>query len=571
MTLYKVLISIIFTTIITSCQDEFLQKPIGSDLNVDSVFTKKDKAISAIAQAYTYCLATGIPVSDWSGGNNGTNHGTMDDLCGDMLNMFNWEDAYYIIRQGMSANYGNEDNYNFHWKAIRQANLVIENIDNVTDYETLEKSQIKLEMKVLIAFQYLEMFKRYGGVPIITRSLKTTDNSIIPRASLQETLNYIVQLCDEAKDLPNTYPDNMKGRLTAGIALAIKAEAYIFAARPLFNSSTPYLSLGSNNNLICFGNADPTRWQVAADANKALVDWSLTYGYSIINTGNPLDDYGAATSTPNNAEVLLAFNNQFSGGAGFYTHYNLHYWDVNGNFLSKEMLAKYYKSDGTEQTWPDATARPFSEYVSKMQAMEPRLKASIYAYTIDTWNNPSDTYWTASAINSTITISSACGLSTKFYYKAGTRKWFNFPIYRLAEFYLNMSEAYNEVGKSDSALLNLNVIRNRAGLPEITETNKDALRTIIQREWAIEFFREGHRFHDVKHWRLPNIGTEIIGGDHRYFNFTFSNTNSHIVAADFKDYKTTVAFTGFWSANQFLNPFPLAEVNKKYLVQNPGY
>lgn len=576
-TLCKILISIIFILSITSCQDEFLQKPLGSDLNVDSVFNKKDKAISAISQAYSYCLATGIPVCGWVGQNSGQNHGTLDDLCGDMLNMSNWENAYWIIRQGMAASWGNEDNYDFHWIAIRQAYLVIENIDKVEDYSETEKSQIKLEMKALIAFQYLEMFKRYGGVPIVKGTLKPSDNVRIPRANLQETLDYILQLCEEAKDLPNSYPENMKGRITSGVVLAIKARALIFAARPLFNSDTPYLNLGSDNNLISFGANDPTRWQAAADANKAVVDWALANGYSIINTGSPLDDYGNATSTPNNSEVLLAYNFQISASDpnnkyGFWTHYNLHYWDVNTNFVSYEMLTKYYKADGTNQTWPDATAQPFSEYVSKMQAMEPRLKASIYAFTIDAWNNPNDPFWSAATIYTTNTkISSACALPTKFWYKAGTRSWMNYPLFRLAEFYLNMAEAYNEVGNSDLALQNLSVIRNRAGLPNISETNKDALRIIIQREWAIEFFREGHRFFDVKHWKLKDLDNGVIGGSHKYFTFTFSNLNSHVVASDFKDYRTVVAFTGYWNANQYLNPFPLTEVNKDYLVQNPGY
>jgi len=38
--------------------------------------------------------------------------------------------------------------------------------------------------------------------------------------------------------------------------MCIKAEALMYAARPLFNSNTPYMSLGGNNNLICFGTHD---------------------------------------------------------------------------------------------------------------------------------------------------------------------------------------------------------------------------------------------------------------------------------------------------------------------------
>ncbi|MDD4970499.1 MAG: RagB/SusD family nutrient uptake outer membrane protein [Paludibacter sp.] len=559
----------------TSCQDEFLLKPVGSDTNVDSVFSKKDKAISAISQSYALCLATGIPVSDWVGANNGMNHGTLDDLCGDMLNMFNWEDGYWLIRSGMSAAGRNEDNYDFHWKAVRQAYLVFENIDKVSDYSDIEKNQIKSEMKALVAYQYLEMFKRYGGVPIVKSTLKPTDNVRIPRASIQETLDFIVELCNSANNLPDVYSDEMKGRLTAGIPLAIKAEAYIYAARPLFNSSTPYLDMGENNKLICFGNYDSQRWQAAADASKAVVEWSLKNNYMIINTGSPLDDYGNATSTPNNAEVLLAYNfqkdfSEANNKTGFYSHYNIHYWDAQQNFVSFSMLSKYYKADGTDQTWAGSDPKPFSEYVSKMQEMEPRLKASVYAFTIQPWNNPGDQTWAVSNFIGDNKLP-GCALSTKFWYKAGNRLWMNYPIYRLAEFYLNMAEAYNEVGNNQEALTNLNVIRKRAGLPDVTETDKGKLREIIQREWAVEFFRENHRFHDVKHWKLTDLNNGVIGGDLKYFTYTFATAGNHINASDYNDYKTVNAIKGFWNPNQYLNPFPQAEINKKYLIQNPGY
>lgn len=83
---------------------------------------------------------------------------------------------------------------------------------------------------------------------------------------------------------------------------------------------------------------------------------------------------------------------------------------------------------------------------------------------------------------------------------ADTRDWFEFPLYRLAEFYLNLAEAYNEAGNPAQALQNLNVIRSRAGLPNVTETGQEALRKIVQREWAVEFYEENHRYFDVKHW-----------------------------------------------------------------------
>jgi hypothetical protein len=141
----------------------------------------------------------------------------------------------------------------------------------------------------------------------------------------------------------------------------------------------------------------------------------------------------------------------------------------------------------------------------------------------------------------------------------------------LAEFYLNLAEAYNELNDPQNALLNLNVIRKRAGLPDITETNQIQLRTIIQREWAIEFYEECHRFYDVKHWKLPDLGNGIIGGSKKSFIFTYVNGDFGYVSADYVSYSVQEVYTGFWAQNQYLSPFPIKEVNIGYLIQNPGY
>jgi hypothetical protein len=164
-----------------------------------------------------------------------------------------------------------------------------------------------------------------------------------------------------------------------------------------------------------------------------------------------------------------------------------------------------------------------------------------------------------------------CGRRVKFWYHAGTRNWFEFPIYRLAEFYLDAAEAYNELGNASKALQYLNVIRDRAGLPSIEETNQVKLRQLIQREWAVEFYEENHRLFDVKHWKLSDIDKGIIGGEKKGFVFTYVNGQYGLVASDYLTYSTQVMYTGFWNPNQYLEPFPIAEVNKGYLIQNPGY
>ena len=351
----------------------------------------------------------------------------------------------------------------------------------------------------------------------------------------------------------------------------------MYAARPLFNSATPYMDMGDNNKLICFGAYNSNLWQKAADAAKAVLDWASQHNCSLINTGSPLDDYGTAVATPSNKEVLLAYKCQATdGGVGYY--YPLAQ-SGGANSMSYDMLKQYYKADGTDQTWPSisAGAVTFSDFTTRINQMEPRYKASAMAAGIDAWNNPNDNTWTCNNVvyNGTNwdgrSNAESCGRRVKFWYHAGTRAWFEFPIYRLAEFYLDLAEAYNELGNSNNSLQYLNPIRNRAGLPNITETNQTNLRKLIQREWAIEFYEEGHRLYDVKHWKLDDVGNGIIGGPRTGFFYTYKSGTWGAYATDYLTYSLEVRYTGFWSNSQYLSPFPVSEINKGYLIQNPGY
>lgn len=570
---------------IVSCEDQYLEKPIGDDLVVDSIFASKQRAMSAIAQVYQGSLASGLPVLNWDNNRRyGMTSGTISHLSGEVNALkFNWEDAWRIQRSGMTADDGSgrprsDDGFNFNYIAIRRCFLVIDNIHKVPDMSDKEKDEVRAEMKTLIAYRYQEMFKRYGGVPIVKGTLTVEDEILIPRASLEDLLKHIITLCDEAiAVLPDSYADRDKGRVTKGVAMAIKAEVLMYAARPLFNSPTPYLNLDGHNNLISFGRTDRTLWERAVQASLDVLDWAENNNHYIINTGSPFDDYGTAVATPGNVEVLLAYKNQRSGGN---TQGTSQWFDPReeaggANAMSFNMLTQYYKADGTDQVWPTSST-PYIDYQSRIEEMEPRYKVSAMGAGIDAWNNPGSTYWTSRVITDGSTNegragTEACGRRVKFWYMAGNRKWFEYPIYRLAEFYLNLAEAYNELDNPQKSLEYLNEIRDRAGLNDITETNKDNLRRIIQREWAVEFYEEGHRFFAVKHWKHPDLGNGIIGGSKKSLVYTYQNANFGYVAADYVSYSVETVYEGFWNVSQYLTPFPIAEVNKGYLIQNPGY
>lgn len=574
---YNIFVALAFAFILGSCQKTFLQMPITNTTTADTVFANSTNAFMAVSQAYRDCLKQGIVYQDYG---SYWNASTQANMSGEFTYGFSYSVANSMVMSGYTSSGAIEDmdGYNYNFTALREAYLVRDNIDKVSNMSASDKEIIKAEMQALAAYRYGQMMIIFGGVPIVTRAFEPNDELAIPRSPLKEVLDSVVSWCDQAAAvLPSSWPGTYMGRMTKGAVLAIKAKALMYAARPLFNTGTPYLNFGSDNDLLCLGNADPNRWKDALDASEAVIaEAEKNGGVHIINTGNPFDDYGTATSTPGNPEIILAFKfnygstGQSGEGQGMSNTYNLHSWPGFGdNMLTYNFLANYYKADGTEQTWPDLTTNtPFSDYLARMKQMEPRFLADYVPWQSDAANNPGDSYWANTQIFQWGTNAPAIG--TKFFYKAGTRGWFEFPIFRLAAYYLSSAEAYNELGQTQQALARLNVVHTRAGLPDVTETNQARLRTIIQREWAIEFHAENYRLHDVKHWKLANIGDGIIGGPIYGFAYNVNNGNISLQYNN-TDYQLMVQYNAFWAPKQFLSPFPQTEVNKGVIIQNPGY
>ncbi len=77
----------------------------------------------------------------------------------------------------------------------------------------------------------------------------------------------------------------------------------------------------------------------------------------------------------------------------------------------------------------------------------------------------------------------------------------NMSLIRLAEMYLTRSECRFRIGDIEGATSDLNIIRVRAGLPILLETEINL--SIILKERFLELVFEGHQFRDVKRTQQP--------------------------------------------------------------------
>jgi hypothetical protein len=606
----KKIFILLFAIGLFSCEDTFLEIPDTSGtVDLDEIYSTAKNAEAALAKCYRDILKHGWPTG-W-----GVGHGTLGSISGERARGYNWHGTFHICESGLNVN-GTDgsdagaDHFAQNWMYIRECYLVKENIDKVPDMTDELKNIIKAEATALIAYRYMGMFYRYGGIPLVDKAYNSDDDLFIGRSSLVDTYDFVLSLIEEAYNgLPEKWETKYTGRISKGAVLAMKARLQMFAARPLFNSATPYISNSGTDQLVSFGNYDSNRWSQAITVNEAVLTWARTNGYEIRNTGgagagqpnpNAIDDYGIAVSLPGNNEVILSYKynetNMWGDGNGLPYYYNMSQYWQNNRFdtdvvgLLANFLENYYLFDGTTPEWPvvdESSPRPASHWLNNMEKIEPRFKVDYIAPGAPSASNPGDNNWSLSGWGRRIANAETndrfpgivgtdrgSGASTKFYYKAGGRTWFEPPLFRMAEIHLNLAEAYNESGNSAKALEHLNIVHNRAGLPAITETNQASLRRIIWREKAIEFMGENHRYYDVKHWKHPEIDNGIIGGQMRELQFYFTNAfgdNYGNRAESLIHYWNANTYTCYWHPKMYLEPIPQSEINKGIIVQNPGY
>ena len=134
---------------------------------------------------------------------------------------------------------------------------------------------------MIIACQYHELLRHFGGVPLIKASVSTENDGGIDysRKTYEETARYIIELCDQAAgELPWTVSAAEDGRFTAASALALKTRVLLYLASPLVNSDSPYMApqaptavnqpkmTSDPQHMTWLGSYKAERWQEVVDA-----------------------------------------------------------------------------------------------------------------------------------------------------------------------------------------------------------------------------------------------------------------------------------------------------------------
>jgi len=545
----KIICSIIMILSLVSCGD-FLDYNEYDFLEKEDIFTTFDRTKSSLTSLYGV-----IPSGIYDIGGSMRASATDDALEADrsrsihIMNDGRWS-ALRTVDAKWSEMYG----------GIRSANLFLENLDESIleeyhyndDYQNLvlEYGLFEVQARFLRAYYYFELIRRYGQVPLLGDRILTLEdvNSVEP-SSFEEVVGYIVSECDAILGgLPENYnhlSGDQTGRVTKGVAMALKARVLLYAASPLHNP----------------GN-DSEKWVAAAKASWEII---RSGGYSLES------DYSNVVNNSQSKELI------FGRRRGADNSFEIRNFPVGyvgalpGNCPTQNLVDCYRMTNGNEIT-EDPEYDPLNPYENR----DPRLQKTIIVNN-SAWKGRNVEIWNGGLDG----IPKEYATETGYYLKKYVVETVNLDpsytttakhlvvLFRYGEVLLNYAEAMNEAfgpasGSGEltmTAYEAVELIRKRANMPGFKEgMGKDEFRQELRDERRVELVFENHRFWDIRRWKIGNETTDIKG-------MSISRNSDGTFNYNIKTVETRI-----WHDKMNLYPIPQNEIyNNSNLVQNTGW
>lgn len=437
---------------------------------------------------------------------------------------------------------------------IRDINLALEGIEKYgKSLSETQKAQFSAELRFLRAYQYFELVKRMGGVPLVTKQLIydfSGDPTPLqqPRNKEEEVYDFIAAELDAVKDkLGNAGSNTRANRFTA---LALKSRAMLYAGSiAKYNNlmGAPIATAGGEVGIPAGRAKD--YYTKAFEAAKEVIQ---TGGYSLYQTNpNPGENFfEAVTRKMNNKEVILAMDfltakdkrHGFTydniarnvrednlGSSAITPNLNLvedyEYLDGTSGELRNRTAdgSDYIYYDNLNGIFANKDARLYGTIIypgTTFRGLEVQIQAGVKVWNGTAYQTvESNTLGSQHTDGKLLTGSSGPQRSqtevsnTGFYLRKyidpapmastrGIRSDMWWVRFRLGEIYLNAAEAAFELGQMADALTYVNRLRERAGFPA------NSLKTLtvdrLRNERRVELAFEDHRVWDLKRWRIAH-------------------------------------------------------------------
>lgn len=428
------------------------------------------------------------------------------------------------------------------WNGIRACNIFLANIDNVPNMRVEEhRSKWKGEALVLRAYYYLQLIKRFGPMPIIKNDLPLDyDYSQVSRPSFYENVKEIIDDCDKAiqeEHLPMRVTlETDNGSVTKAMAYAIKSQAMLYAASPLWNDGNDYWAEAleqtkeAKEKLIeaGFDLFDPSSLEIQGMYGK-YQEYFLTKPELV---ENPSRDKETIYSQKGNLGTLWKnyglpmMPDVTTAGLSPSQELVDAYETIDGQPVL-DMKMPYLDSDHLQPNYnPKALKEnggmydPENPYANR----DPRLRSNIICNG-DYQNQKDNTNLVETFVGGN------CGLleTSQLYTRTGyyLRKFINYQsditknldgywrYFRMAEIYLNFAEAsfYANNSVTSEALEAVDKVRVRAGMPKLPkDISSEEFELRLRNERRVEFAFEEHRYFDTRRWKISTEVEPLVTG-----------------------------------------------------------
>lgn len=529
----NILLGVLTTLLLGSCNDDFLAEK--QDLSGANEEVYQDPVLGKAYVDYIYFSF--LPANnassftwDLAAGGAATFSQVTDELAGEV----NWNKVWAApgtntdanclsyIGSAITTSVGNNP-----YTRLRQINLFLDNVDKY-DMEATTKNQLKGQLYFWRAWQYFDLVRLYGGVPLVLTAQSSISSSAaevqVPRSSSSECIAQIVADLDMAKSLlPGKWDTANWGRITSGAAAAFKGRVLLTWASPLFNRTD-----------------DVARWQAAYNANLEAKTLLEANGFGLFTTGGFANgkawgDMWFKEEGNSEAVIVYGFNNSNSTPT----------WKNNG--WEKACRSKTAGGGGSvsptlqimnafpmkDGKMPGvSTANPYT-LQTFYKNRDPRFyKTFIYngsplAYAEDpTFKQFTYSWYKTAPANATVVptnftetagtnssgvylckaVNPAASNNTNFQY-SGT----DFMEMRFAEVVLNLAESAIGINNLAEGKTLIGKIRERAGITNsdgafgiADAVTRDQLFGASINERKVEFAYESKRFWDLRRWMLFN-------------------------------------------------------------------
>ncbi|MCM0248633.1 RagB/SusD family nutrient uptake outer membrane protein [Bacteroides fragilis] len=545
-----------------------------------------------------------------------------------------------VVGYGNSSKYNNSDrnasNMGFHrygdcYKYIRQANIFLQKAHPIMTTGTQgdqlledELTQMKANVRFMRAFYHYLLFEQYGPIILVKDKIyDATEDQDVPRNTVDEVVAYIdselTAVASELTQEPIFEDKDYRAWPTKGVALAVRAKLWLYAASPLLNGGyREALAVTNPDGTRLFPDYDAGKWEKALAACKDFIDYAEAGRYELYKEYK--DDNGAVIDPDKSVynlfqkythEIIWATaNNDWGGMNGdAFDRRIAPRCEKNGlgsTGVTQELVDAFYMKDGLPisataylpqstlyqeegyGTYKDQNDNFSKKYTNvsvsnRYLNREPRFYNTVF-FNGRQWPVSCNQVLFYNGGNSGVQEGQATLTGYMLFKRFNRSVSLTNPgvasqfrpsiIFRLADFYLMYAEAANEVNPNDVRVLKyLNLVRERAGLPGVETLNpairgnQELQRAAIQRERQVELATEGQRYFDVRRWMIADKNGE--GRQNGYVH----GMNVRGEPNDIDDFNRVVEASQIvFNRKMYLYPMPDSEMRKtKNLVQNPGW